>query len=237
MRILTAFCCLALLCVSGASRANALEISPTILQFQQDQSHQSVRISNRGQTPIIVQARSFMWEQDGDADTLLASAQIVISPPIFTLQPGTTQTLRVMLRDPEPLRSARHFRLLIDDITPSAAGQMGSRMVIRMSLPVFTEASSSQSGQLHWSIDNSRPDAVTLKATNDGGRYENIRSVERVNSDGSLSAASPLASNTYILPGVTRQWTVPKAHQPTHGPITLSVTTVAGVVSKVTLKD
>ena len=101
MRILTAFCCLALLCVSGASRANALEISPTILQFQQDQSHQSVRISNRGKAPIIVQARSFMWEQNGDADTLLASAQIVISPPIFTLQPGTTQTLRVMLRDPD----------------------------------------------------------------------------------------------------------------------------------------
>jgi fimbrial chaperone protein len=237
MRFLTVFCCLALMCLSGAGRANAIEISPTILQFQQDQSHQSVRIANRGKSAIIVQARSFIWEQTGDADTLLASSRIVISPPIFTLKAGATQTLRVMLRDSEPLGRARHFRLLIDDITPAPAGQLGSRMVIRMSLPVFAQASSPQPGHLDWSIDNSRSDAVTLMATNDGGSYENVRSVERVNSDGSVSAASPLASNTYILPGVTRQWTIPKAHQQTHGPITLNVTTVAGVVSKVTLKD
>lgn len=185
----------------------------------------------------MVQARSFLWEQNGDADLLLASPDIVVSPPIFTLKPGTTQTLRVMLRELEPMRSARHFRLLIDDITPSPVGQTGSRMVIRMSLPMFTEANVSQPGQLRWSIDNSRSDAVILNARNDGGSYENIRNVEIVNPDGTVSAAAPVASNTYILPGATRQWTALNTHRPAHGPINLQVTTVAGVVSKVTLND
>lgn len=225
------------MCVTSPGRANSLEVSPTILQFQQDQSHQSIRISNRGKNPVVVQARSFSWEQSGDADTLLASPEIVISPPIFTLQPGATQTLRVRLREHEPLRNVRHFRLLVDDITPSPAGQVGSRMAIRMSLPVFTDANMQRPGQLRWSVENRGTDSVTLKVTNDGGTYENIRKVELAYADGTLSAASPLASNTYILPGATRHWIVPNVHRPMRSPITLNATTVAGVVSKVTLKD
>jgi fimbrial chaperone protein len=186
---------------------------------------------------VVVQARSFLWEQNGDADTLLASPEIVISPPIFTLQPGTTQTLRIMLRTHESLRNARHFRLLVDDITPSPAGQVGSRIAIRMSLPVFTDANMQRPAQLRWKMESSQPDTVTLKVTNDGATYENIRKVELAYADGTLSAASPLASNTYILPGATRLWSVPSTHRPSHGPVTLNVTTVAGVVSKVTLAD
>lgn len=225
------------MCVASPGGANSLEVSPTILQFQQDQLHQSIRISNRGKSPVVVQARSFLWEQSGDADTLLASPDIVISPPIFTLQPGATQTLRVRLREHQPLRNAQHFRLLVDDITPSPAGHVGSRMAIRMSLPVFTDANMQRPGQLRWSVENRGPDTVTLKVTNDGGTYENIRKVELAYADGTLSSASPLASNTYILPGATRHWIVPNTHRPMRSPISLNATTVAGVVRKVTLAD
>lgn len=237
MKTLIALCCAVLFWVPSTSSAQSLEVSPTILQFQKNQSHKSIRISNRGKDPVVVQARSFLWKQSGDEDSLIASSEVVVSPPIFTLQPGTTQTMRVMLRDSKPLPDARHFRLLIDDITPSPVGQVGSRLAIRLSLPMFAEADVPQPGHLRWTTDDKGNDDVVLQVVNDGRTYENIRMVELVDADGTVSAASPMASNTYILPGAARHWTVTKVNGMRRKPATLHVTTIAGVVSKVTLKD
>lgn len=236
VKILAALCWLILACIPNASEAGSLEVSPTLLQFVQGQSHRSIRITNRGKSPIIVQVRAFRWEQEADSDQLLAAPDMVISPPIFTLQPGTTQTLRVMRRNTVKGQQSQSFRLLVDDITPPPTGHVGAHMAIRLSLPVFSGGGGSALAKLRWGVESGPAGATLLSVTNDGTAYENIRQLEVEYADGDMASAMPVASNTYILPGATRHWVVSRPHQPARAPTLVIATTSAGVVSRVAMQ-
>src|SRR5579859_5756728 len=78
--------------------AASLEISPVMVTLAPGQTAATIEVQNRGDSPAAVQARAYSWTQAGDEDALTPTHDIILSPPIFTVAEGTSQTVRLLLR-------------------------------------------------------------------------------------------------------------------------------------------
>src|ERR1700733_11398055 len=83
---------------AGRVEAASLEISPVIVSLAPGQTATTIVVQNHGETPTAVQAPAYSWTQGGDEDLLTATRDIILSPPIFTIPAGASQTMRLLLR-------------------------------------------------------------------------------------------------------------------------------------------
>lgn len=98
-----------------------------------------VKNNNKAES-VILQARIFSWSQVDDQDKLDAQDELVVSPPLIEVKPGSQQIFRIMnRRGPiESVVTEAAYRLIIDEV-PREEGAPESllRFQMRYSLPLF----------------------------------------------------------------------------------------------------
>src|SRR5690606_19764038 len=109
-----------------------------------------IEVRNRGGSSVAIQVRANAWSQAGDTDVLAPTKDIILSPPIFTVPAGASQTLRLLLRGKGDARE-RSYRLIMDELLPpnAQANQVG--VALRISMPVIAAAASPPARGLSWS--------------------------------------------------------------------------------------
>ncbi|MHB9834949.1 fimbria/pilus periplasmic chaperone [Paraburkholderia terrae] len=110
--------------LAGAIAASAAHASVTIggtrVVYPLDQREVSVKLTNDSSNPSLVQ----VWLDSGDANAKPdeSKAPFVITPPIFRMNPGRSQTLRVIYSgDALPQDRESVYWLNVLDIPPKAA--------------------------------------------------------------------------------------------------------------------
>jgi len=83
---------------AGLAHASVI-INGTRIIYPAGESEVTVRLNNNGQTPALVQT----WLDDGDAEAKPGSIDVpfTITPPLFRINEGKSQTLRVMSASPQ----------------------------------------------------------------------------------------------------------------------------------------
>ena len=79
------------------------------------------------------------WSQDGGADELVETQELLAVPPLVTIPPGERQIVRIgHLATPSP-DLEKSFRVIVTELPPNAGGGSGSAlsMRLRLSIPVF----------------------------------------------------------------------------------------------------
>ncbi|WP_430385448.1 fimbrial biogenesis chaperone [Blastomonas fulva] len=206
-----------------SASAQSLAILPVTIQMEPGQMATLLTVINQGPVETAVQIRAFSWNQADGTDQLVNSDDIMVSPPLATIQPGGTQIVRLVLRKPVVGREGT-YRVLLDQIPPPAEPGV-VRVALRMSLPVFAEPATRVAPELKFHIehDNGQP---YLVATNDGGSHEAIRDVVLEAANGANlkvdSAVSP-----YVLAGAKRRWPITRTDgsSPIAGAVNLTATT------------
>jgi fimbrial chaperone protein len=213
---------LAGLATTGAS-AQSLAILPVTIQMEPGQMATLLTVINQGPLETAVQIRGFAWNQADGTDQLVASDDIMVSPPLATIQPGGTQIVRLVLRKPVVGREGT-YRVLLDQI-PAPAEPGSVRVALRMSMPVFAEPATRVVPELKFHIEHEDGQAF-LVAVNEGGRHEAIRDVALATSDGTNLMLDNTAS-PYILAGAKRRWPIsrPDGSAPMTGAVNLTATT------------
>jgi fimbrial chaperone protein len=215
-------------CASGeTAAAAALEISPVAINLAHGQMATTVEISNRGDAPTAIQVRAFAWAQAGDEDVLTPTSQIILSPPIFTIPAGGSQTLRLLLRSRTAGSGEGDYRLLLDEVPPATSRGQQITIALRASLPVIVAPAASAPSTLRWRADRDAFGELVLSATNAGQDYDAVRVVTVTLADGSQRNAVPRGANPYILTGAQRHWVVQGRDAPS-GVLWLSATTRDG---------
>ena len=101
----------------------------------------TVRRWDDGLRPVNVQVRVFRWTKVNGKDRLDPTTDVVASPPITKLSPGTENLIRVLRVSKQPVKGMEAYRLLIDEL-PDAGKRLPGQVnvMIRHSIPVrFTE--------------------------------------------------------------------------------------------------
>ena len=123
---------LSLLALCAPARAE-LMLHPTRIVFEQNQRAAQIELINNGTKPAsyriaLVNRRMTDAGQFEAADTpapgeRFADTMLRYSPRQITLQPGTAQTVRVMLRKPAELAEGEYRSHLLFDKLPDAEGE------------------------------------------------------------------------------------------------------------------
>ncbi len=218
----------AVMLAAGPAYAAGLQVTPISLDIPAQEQSQAMFLSNSGKTPLRAQVRVQEWTQSGGVEKLEPTREIVASPPIVEIAPGSRQLVRIVRLQPAPAAQEKTYRLIIDELPgadgaqpPSAAGL---QFLLRYSVPVFVLPSlaagsaalapaSAANGsmpqtditRLSASIKANGQDASTLVIVNAGARRAKISQLAYVDARGQRSILFPGLMG-YVLAGQTMQW-------------------------------
>lgn len=199
--------------LSGLAGAASLQVAPTGLEFLPSSPAQGLWLSNTGVEALNAQVRVFRWTQVDGEDVLTPTQDMVASPPMLSLQPGTRQLVRVIrVGAPTPGEGEKAYRLLVDELPPSVEPtETGIRYVLRHSVPAFVlpatlPDAAEVATSLEWSLQRS-DDGLALQARNTGSFHAQLSQVSLLPPDGTSIEVSPGLLG-YVLPDMTMRWSL-----------------------------
>lgn len=200
----------------GSAGANAatLTISPVSVVLDPGRTSAVLEVTNLEPAPVTLQARIYNWSQSDNEDLLAPTSDIIMSPPIATIPPGGSQTLRLLLRPGAKAITdrERHYRVLLDEIPAVGAGSGRVSFAMRSSIPVIVKSPSPSSSRLGWHAARDGGGAVVITAINSAIAYDQIFALAAILDDGTVHNGTLRGTNAYVLPQARRQWVVPGKH-------------------------
>lgn len=177
------FCCGAFLLCSFSVQASVV-IDATRLIYPAKEREVSLRLSNQGQQPALVQT----WIDDGKPDAKPDDVDVpfVVMPPMARINPEKGQSLRIAYSPSASVPKDREsvFWLNVLDVPPLPSAQTNNHMQLafrtRLKLffrPVDLPGSAAESAEkLRWSLLRSGAKSV-LRVQNDGAFHVSFNSV------------------------------------------------------------
>ena len=109
-------CILALSVAAAEVAAASFVVNPVRVSLSANQRIVALTVRNNGSAPLQVQAQPMRWLVQGEADQYETTDQLLVSPPLFALEPGATQIVRVGLRIPHTGALEQSYRLYLSEV-------------------------------------------------------------------------------------------------------------------------
>jgi fimbrial chaperone protein len=150
-------------------QAASLQVAPVLVEVPAPGATATMKLRNEGTKPLDAQIRIFQWTQVDGADVLTPTNDVVASPPVASLRPGTDYTVRIVRTKKEPAVKEEAYRLLVDELPEAAGGQAASvNIALRYSIPVFFTVAGAPP-KLSWELQQ-RANKPVIVASNAGDR-------------------------------------------------------------------
>ncbi|MBN3781029.1 molecular chaperone [Burkholderia sp. Ac-20345] len=189
-----------------AARAAGFQVSPVRVDLSPEQSSSALTVRNDGDEPVIVQAQTMRWSQVGGRDHYETTTDILATPPIFTIKPGSTQILRVGVLRPPNSETELSYRLYLQEVPARPRpGFQGLQVALRLGIPVFARNRTRSSPDLSWKIEQLDGERVRVQLTNEGVAHVQVTDFSLVLPDGKGPVAAQQVS-AYVLPMQQREW-------------------------------
>jgi fimbrial chaperone protein len=191
--------------LAGTATAGTFSIAPVRIELNGSQRTAVLTVHNDEDAPMVVQATTLAWSQSGGEDETLATRDLLVTPPVFTLPPKGEQVLRVALRAAPDATHELDYRLLLAEVPgPPEQGFTGLRLALRLSLPVFVSPAHAAAAQLAWSAQRGSDDTITVNARNLGTAH--LQLLDWTLQFGDPAHATHVGLMRYVLPGSQVSW-------------------------------
>lgn len=140
MRALVAGVAIVLSSFAPAVHAADLRVAPVMVRVPAGSNTGTVRLWNDDSQPLNVQVRVFRWTVTNGQETLEPTRDVVASPPMATLAPGSENLIRVVRVSHRPVVGQERYRLIIDQLPKAGSGRTGTvNILVRHAIPVYFE--------------------------------------------------------------------------------------------------
>lgn len=199
----------ALLAAPSLLSAGALSVSPVRVMLSAKQPVASIVVKNDGTEPSVVQLDLDNWAQTGATegdDSYALTSDLLATPPIFTIQPGATRTIRIGLRRSPDTQHELTYRLYLQEVAPPLdPDYRGLRMTLRIGVPVFVAATVKTRPELRWHAAATSDGRIRLQLANTGSEHVKVTDLSVDPADSKIGSVMRPVS-TYVLPGHSREW-------------------------------
>src|SRR4051812_11165016 len=173
----------------------------------------ALTVRNDGADHSVVQVDAMTWAQREGGDFYEPTREIIATPPLFKLEPGASQVVRVGLRRAPDATRELTFRLFLEEVPPPPKPDFkGLRVALRMAVPVFVTPSSAAVPRLHWRLAAAGSGLLTVGLRNDGNAHVHVTDLRLESPPGQELVRQKAAS--YVLPGQSREWRLKAAATP-----------------------
>ena len=193
------------------THAEGLQVAPVSVTIS-DRSG-VLTLLNGSDKPLTAQVRVFRWSQDKGEDELVASDDLIPSPPFATIEASGRQVIRLVRSSPAGTTEAaceEPFRVLVDELPSAVSAKRGLHYVVRHSVPVYltNPGCDDAKPQLAMQVVRERGSSW-LEIANSGQRRAQIAKITLVDSAGSRTELSAGLLG-YVLAGARRRFALPE---------------------------
>ena len=231
-------------------------ISPVVIELstQQRVVAVTVALSDKARVPMRLQAELLQWKQNLQGKEVTEpSDDLLISPQMAELQPGSKQVFRLTLRGVRPAPEELAYRLIFEDIAePIIDADSALGMIInfrtRYDLPVLIAPTGPVVNALRWKLcpptalaeslhkaNVARSAEICIRVLNTGNRRIKVESLMLSGKGWSQSLSFNDGEN--VLAGTEREWTTPLVTGLNGAPLDVQVRTTRGVIHQAELGD
>lgn len=191
--------------VLPARAAGNLSVSPTRVELGTSGTA-TVSVRNSGEESSVLQVSAMRWMDSPLPDALEPAPELIAVPPVFVLQPGKQQVIRLALRDRSRKLAEQAFRLLVSEVPATVSSEPGGvRFSLGFNLPVFHKPAGALAEPV-WTLQPGR-DGPVLAVRNAGQAHVQMSAVAV--QDGLGQPLADLKEAFYLLPGRSRSWQLP----------------------------
>ncbi len=214
---------------SGAAHGGIFNLRPTAVCLHEDVLTATVHLTNPGTAPLLVEAAAFRWHQNDGEDQLEPTHELIAVPPVFTLEPGVEQTIRVGLqRIPGRREKESSWRLVFSEVPEESSARFGVNVALEISIPVFFTPAELEPG-FSWRLVQRGESGLELTLFNSGAVHLKVFKI-LLHEKPAEEPISELQRGAYVLPGATRRWPVELKRSPRHGSLLVRADTNLGTV-------
>lgn len=223
---------MAWLLLAGPGAAAELSLMPVAVQLDRSTDRSTVRVTNNGSAPVVLQADAIRWHREAGVDRDEASDDLIVSPGVFTIGPGRTQVVRVGLRRTAASDREQTYRLVLREVPSQAAEpamvQGNVRVLVTLRLPVYVAPDAVRQEQ-RWHARYDEQGRLVAQVTNHGNVHYRVAGV-RVQGDARQAFHVTQGPESVVFPGEVRRFALAAlAQADTARPVTLEVMTDAGL--------
>ena len=193
-----------------SAQAAEFNVNPVRIYLDGRAKSGSVVVENNSDQVLTIQASMNSWSQEnGPEDLIVPTEDLIVSPPIFKVQPKSRQVVRVgNLKQPDATREGA-YRLFLQEVPPPRKpGETGIAIAVRMSLPVFIAPAGNKPAPLvKFKTEAADAKAIRLTLVNSGNAHIQITAISARLPDWSTLAAIP-SMMVYLLPGQSHTFTL-----------------------------
>ncbi|MDE2235721.1 MAG: molecular chaperone [Gammaproteobacteria bacterium] len=210
--------------------AASFQVNPVRVTLSAQHSTDVLRVTNSSNTPTLVQLQIEAWSQNNNRDVYTPSRNLLATPPIFTVAPGSQQVVRIGMRTHPETKQETCYRLFLTEVPPAPApGFRGVQIALRVGIPIFVEPANTIAPDIHWSMQRLSATSLRLSAVNQGTAHLQILKLELSKTGQSQPVARE--NGGYILPGAQASWEIKlPATLAANQPLDLTATTDQGTL-------
>jgi fimbrial chaperone protein len=195
------------------AQAGSLRVAPTRLEIS-DSRPVMLTVTNSGSQASLIQLEAKRWTQDSGADEYADAGDIIASPPIFRLEPGAEQIVRIGRREPHAPVQEQAYRIFVQEVaTATNPSATELNVLLRVGVPLFVKPVEAEPAKIEFSLACAASSTLALRLHNSGGRAIRIDHIVIEGNEG----GSQKAAAVYLLAGVTRLLTLDRLDPATTG--------------------
>jgi fimbrial chaperone protein len=200
----------AILAAAPARPAATLDIAPVLIDVAAPGATGTVSVKNDQARPISIQVRLFKWRQAEGEESYQPTEAVVASPPIATIEPGASLTIRVIRAAETPATTEESYRLVLDQLPEADRnGRAKVAMLLRQVLPVFFGPADRSPPAVSWSVARTAK-GWSLRARNAGDQRLRVAEVT-LNGPGKAPVKLGGGLLGYVLGHSDMSWTIAHA--------------------------
>lgn len=223
-----------LLAALGGTTAMAADVGvmPVAVQLSRDQDRATVQVQNHGTEPVTLQADAVSWTRlPGALDDDAPTDALIVNPPVFTVQPGRTQVLRVGLRKSAEAEKEATFRMVLREVPNAASAQAAAvsgsvRVLMALRVPVYVAPREVKRDQ-RWEVKHDAHGRLTAQVSNTGNVHLKVGGLKL--RDGSAIPLAEQDAAAVLFPGESRSFVLATRTAVPRDPMTLEVVTDRGL--------
>ncbi|WP_207459051.1 molecular chaperone [Azospirillum sp. SYSU D00513] len=214
------------------ARAGSVELYPVRVDLSATGATSAMRVRNTGAGRLTMEVRTVRWSQSAGEDAYEPTRTVLASPPVFELQPGQEQVVRLGLLDRAVPAREGAYRVFLQELPePSPTGGGAVQTLLRISVPIFVAPAAAGEPALAWTARRDGQ-GLLLEARNDGPVHARVSGLALGWKGGPLRDAD--RAGGYVLAGQSRRFRVDPPPGGGSRPMELEVRTTDGT-SRVTL--
>lgn len=189
--------------------AGTFQVTPVRVELSAHQSTTALTVSNNGGDPVVIQLQISAWAQENGNDQYSSTDDLIATPPIFTIQPGANQIVRIGMRRQPDANTELSYRLYMQEVPPAPApGFRGLQMALRIGIPVFVQSTNKATPDLAWTVAKIARDQLRVVLKNQGKAHLQVTDFS-LNLPGQDKPLAVQQVSSYLLPMQEHAWTLP----------------------------